>query len=122
MHMSARAHKLSVPKHKTEADYLIRGIAFGSVLAICVAILLYATTWLLCQLHWNPWFGYRLWPILLSSCVPCLIISIPCMIILKRYYVKKNRQKARKILASFVKVEVKLALTIMSEGWDFATY
>ena len=35
---------------------------------------------------------------------------------------KKNRQKARKLLASFVKVEVKLALTIMSEGWDFATY
>ena len=39
-----------------------------------------------------------------------------------RYYVRKNRQKAKQILKNFLKVEVRLALLIALEGWDFTTY
>lgn len=33
----------------------------------------------------------------------------------------KNPQKAKKVFFSFLRVEVKLALAILFEGWDFST-
>ena len=39
-----------------------------------------------------------------------------------RYYVRKNRQKAKQILKNFLKVEVRLALLITLEGLDLTTY
>ena len=46
---------------------------------------------------------------------------LPAHIEFVRYFIRKNRKKARKFLAKFLKVEVRLALTILSEGLDLAT-
>ena len=48
-------------------------------------------------------------------------VSILYILELSRYYIRKNRQSALKLLATFLKVEVRLALSIMLECLDVAT-
>ena len=48
-------------------------------------------------------------------------IFIPCIPELPRYYIRKNRQRALKLLATFLNVEVRLALSIVLECLDIAT-
>ena len=95
----------------SDQGHLVRGIVIGTVLALCVGLLLY--------FHRN--ICVVIFASVLNSRSHILRIHCPQHSQLGRYYVKKNSAKAKKILLNFLKVEVKLALMITSEGWDFST-